>query len=314
MYDALSKQRKGTAWIVTSGAVTNAALLFTLYPQLVDHVAGLSIMGGGIGNFFTHAPMGRVVDRIQVSPRVWKEYPKGPPANMKPTELARLFRKLDLVVGADGMSDEQLGARLERQKQACGNWNNAAEFNIYCDPEAMQAICSNEDLAAKMTLIPLDVTHQVLADPQVLHLLSYGYDKSKKSDGPQKEKRSVLRQMYHELLIFFSKTYHEQFGMEEGPPLHDPVALFAALAPALFDDQDGERYDMYIECEGDKNSFHRKRQLKDSGELGRTVIRMTPVEGSGVRVPRTLDIDVFWMLLDLALSAADKDSPLNGVV
>lgn len=48
-----------TAWLVTTGPLTNAALLFATFPQLVDHLRGLSVMGGAIGSNFTNANLGK---------------------------------------------------------------------------------------------------------------------------------------------------------------------------------------------------------------------------------------------------------------
>lgn len=313
MYKALSATPRGTAWLVTSGALTNAALLFAVYPQLVEHLAGVSIMGGGIGNFFTHAPMGRFVDRVRLSPKVWQVFPKGPPDDLTSLDLARLFLKDGLVLDAGDLSIEELATRLDRQRRACGNWSSFAEFNIYCDPEAVQAIVSDRELAGKTTLIPLDVTHSVLAGESVVSLLSNGYERSStaaaEKDG--RVSRSKLRQMFHELLVFFSKTYHEQFGMVEGPPLHDPIAVVAALAPALFEDCGGERFNMYVCCDGEPNGFRWRRDFAESGELGRTVVSPVEQGQDAVRIPRTLDIDAFWMLIELALEAAEKVSPLD---
>ena len=57
---ALMEQPAGTAWVVATGALTNVALLFATFPEVVGHVKGLSIMGGAVGGGFTDAPMGRV--------------------------------------------------------------------------------------------------------------------------------------------------------------------------------------------------------------------------------------------------------------
>lgn len=59
MYDALMRYQ-GSTWLVATGALTNVALLFATYPELVTHIKGLSIMGGAIGSGFTDAPMGHV--------------------------------------------------------------------------------------------------------------------------------------------------------------------------------------------------------------------------------------------------------------
>ena len=55
---ALVEQPPGSAWLVATGALTNVALLFATFPELVTHIQGLSIMGGAIGGGFTEAPMG----------------------------------------------------------------------------------------------------------------------------------------------------------------------------------------------------------------------------------------------------------------
>lgn len=60
MREAVVGQAVGTAWVVATGALTNVALLFATFPELVERIAGLSIMGGAVGGGFTDAPMGRV--------------------------------------------------------------------------------------------------------------------------------------------------------------------------------------------------------------------------------------------------------------
>lgn len=60
IYKALKQQPPKTAWLVAVGALTNIALLFGAFPDLADHIAGLSIMGGAVGGGFTSAPMGKV--------------------------------------------------------------------------------------------------------------------------------------------------------------------------------------------------------------------------------------------------------------
>ena len=46
-----------------------------------------------------------------------------------------------------------------------GNITPAAEFNIYVDPEAAEVVLSS---GVPVTLLPLDVTHQVLNTPERL--------------------------------------------------------------------------------------------------------------------------------------------------
>lgn len=63
IHDALIAEQPGTAWLVATGALTNVAALFAKYPGLVDHICGLSIMGGAVGGGFTNAPLGTVLDK-----------------------------------------------------------------------------------------------------------------------------------------------------------------------------------------------------------------------------------------------------------
>ncbi len=58
MRDALMGEQG--AWLVATGALTNVAVLFRVFPELVGRVLGLSVMGGAVGGGFTGARMGRV--------------------------------------------------------------------------------------------------------------------------------------------------------------------------------------------------------------------------------------------------------------
>lgn len=60
MRDALLAEPKGTPWVIATGTLTNVALLFATFPEVVNHIQGLSIMGGAVGNGFTDVPMSRI--------------------------------------------------------------------------------------------------------------------------------------------------------------------------------------------------------------------------------------------------------------
>ncbi|KAL2826849.1 Inosine/uridine-preferring nucleoside hydrolase domain-containing protein [Aspergillus cavernicola] len=60
MRDALMAQPEGTPWVIATGTLTNVALLFATFPEVTTHIKGLSIMGGGVGNGFTDAPMSKL--------------------------------------------------------------------------------------------------------------------------------------------------------------------------------------------------------------------------------------------------------------
>jgi uridine nucleosidase len=59
MREALLAQPPKAAWLVATGPLTNAALLFATFPEVTDHIAGLSIMGGAVGGGFTEAKNGK---------------------------------------------------------------------------------------------------------------------------------------------------------------------------------------------------------------------------------------------------------------
>ncbi|KAL2043094.1 hypothetical protein N7G274_004154 [Stereocaulon virgatum] len=246
MRHALISQPEGTTWLVATGALTNVALLFATFPEMVQHINGLSVMGGAIGNGFTDAPMGQVRGE---------------------------------------------GVRF-------GNSTKYAEFNIYCDPESARSIFSNPKLAAKTTLITLDLTHQVLANLEVQQLLAG--DPLAPLSTPN---HLNLRQMFHQILIFFAHTYRDVYGLSKGPPLHDPLAVAILLdgqSEVLnFDDCGGERWHVNVVTDGLHSDLDSER-----GEVGRTVI--TRAEEGGVRIPSRVDVHRFWVLVDQCMQRAEQ--------
>lgn len=100
------------------------------------------------------------------------------------------------------------------------------------------------------------------------------------------------------------------FGIMEGPPLHDPLAVAAVLTGAgkhemPFYDADPvtgsrERYEVTVVTDGTIEEAH--AGLK---ETGRTVVRLLPPGEEGVRIPRGLDIPKFWNVLEECMERAD---------
>ncbi|PHH50329.1 Uridine nucleosidase [Ceratocystis fimbriata CBS 114723] len=257
MYNALIATPKGTAYLVATGPQTNAAALFEKYPDLAEHMAGFSLMGGAVGDGFTKAILGEV----------------------------------------DG-------------KERIGNWSPYAEFNILVDPEAAASLFLNPVLAEKTTLIPLDLTHQVLATDEIQKTLLYGKESPAARVIPGKGK-TILRTMLVELLLFFAETYADIFGITDGPPLHDPLAVAIALIGTddeipFYDyrpndsSKTPERFRVTVVTDGSYED------AKDGvAQTGRTIVEPLPSGVSGVRIPRGLDIEKFWAEIATCIDRAD---------
>lgn len=259
MRRALMAEEKGKAWLVATGALTNVAALVRDYPNLVEHIAGLSIMGGAVGGGFTSAQMGTV---------------------------------------------NGSGERF-------GNHTPYAEFNIYCDPDSAQQVFSNTALAAKTTLIPLDLTHQFLATSQVQMRLLFGYGSTSTAE-PTLASTSPVRRLFFEILNFFAKTYADVFGLKAGPPTHDPLAVAAAFRPDLFHcNMDGrqegdqtERFNVQVITEGEHGSS--EEILNGPSQCGRTIVTaVAPAETGGVKIPRGLETMDLWSLIEGCLRHAE---------
>ncbi|KAH6633158.1 Inosine/uridine-preferring nucleoside hydrolase domain-containing protein [Boeremia exigua] len=255
MYRALIATPPNTAWLVSTGTLTNIGLLFQQYPDLAGHLKGLSIMGGAVGHQFTDAPMGKV----------------------------------------------------QGEGERFGNWTAYAEFNIYCDPEASAFIFAHPVLRPKTTLVPLDLSHLVLGTQSVRRSLLYGRAAATHTDTPTDTPRtpSTLRALFAQIMSFFAGTYATVFSLTAGPPLHDPLAVAAAIYPELFDDRGGERFRVDVVTAG----VHSLVQ-SEVGELGRTKVTPLPPGEGGCRIPRAVDLERFWGLVEDGLARADAVSPL----
>ena len=210
-------------------------------------------------------------------------------------EVASHIRGLSIMGGAIGhdfthvpLGSSFINSAGETQTRI-GNHTPYAEFNIWCDPEAAQSLFSNPVLNPKTVLIPLDVTHQAFATKAEQDLVLHG-------TFSRRSRPSNVRRMYHDLLMFFAKTYADVFGLKDGPPLHDPVAVAVLMHDCAdasmrikFDDNGGERWDVEVELAGE--------------EIGRTNIKLAK---GGILIPRTLDLKHFWRVLNECLDMVDE--------
>jgi uridine nucleosidase len=237
MRKVLMATQEKTAWLAAIGPLTNVALLFATYPEVANHIKGLSVMGGAIGNNFA-----------QVS--------------------------LDPAAVENGDTTLPQG------------FTPYAEFNIWCDPESARSVFRNSILSPKTVLIPLDLTRQARVGAEVRQRLLNG-----------EHGATRLRMIFHELIMFYGNSYANKTGITSGPPLHDALAIAAllfnhadiALKIDIFDN-DREKWNIDVVLEGE--------------QIGRTVI--TPSIEQGSMVPRSMNIDKFWEVLDQCMARADE--------
>lgn len=101
-----------------------------------------------------------------------------------------------------------------------GNVTPYAEFNFFVDPHATRHVV--REFASKILLAPLNVTHTVLANDQV------------------RSEVGLHLKFFEQLLDFSNKTNPDG---TDGPPVHDPVAVFIALGAIDEEDyHDGVEY------------------------------------------------------------------------
>jgi purine nucleosidase len=102
---------------------------------------------------------------------------------------------------------------------AGGNVTAAAEFNIYCDPQAAAAVF---DSKLTMTVVPLDVTNQLTLTYDALNQLP--------------DLTTKAGRLLRHVLPFAFRTHRQILGLE-GVLVHDAVALAAATHRELFQTQ-----------------------------------------------------------------------------
>lgn len=98
-----------------------------------------------------------------------------------------------------------------------GNITPAAEFNIYVDPEAADVVMRS---GVPITMLPLDVTHQIQSTPERLAAIKAIGNRS--------------GQAIYDMLTFSESFDLHKYGWA-GAPLHDPTVIAYLLQPDLFE-------------------------------------------------------------------------------
>jgi inosine-uridine nucleoside N-ribohydrolase len=155
--------------------------------------------------------------------------PSLPPARTKPVAQDAVDFLAKRVAGATLVATgpltnvaELLARRTERPDRivlmggaiAEGNFTPAAEFNVWCDPEAAQRVFAS---GLDVTMIGLDVTHKAILDPSTAETI---------------RATGRIGAFVAELNEFFSRYHRETYGWN-GAPIHDAVAVAHVIQPGL---------------------------------------------------------------------------------
>ena len=109
-----------------------------------------------------------------------------------------------------------------------GNTTPSAEFNILEDPDAAHIVMQ---CGRPLTIVPLDVTHQVLVSKDRLEQLP--------------ELNTPIGTAVVGMMEFFNRFDSEKYG-SDGAPLHDPCTIAYLLKPELFE---GKMCNVEVETE-----------------------------------------------------------------
>lgn len=200
-----------------------------------------------------------LIDTVRAHPGEVLLIPTGPLTNVAlalrlAPDILPLIPRIALMGGAAGQ----------------GNTTASAEFNILADPEAAHVVFAS---GIPITMCGLDLTHQALADSEVLRRL-HALD-------------TPVGRAAAGWLAFFGQSYRREAGFPY-PPVHDVCAVIAVAHPECI-----EAVPMYVTIE-----------LRGEHTAGRTVCdnRGRPHPPANVDVAMHLDRSRFWDIVLEALS------------
>ena len=102
-----------------------------------------------------------------------------------------------------------------------GNITPAAQFNVYFDPFAAKGVLESKG-DVPLTMIPLDLTHDVVAHNDVFEEL--------------KNQKKPFGDAIYQMLKQYQQMYWKAYGEDQfpWPPVHDPAVIFYILEPKYF--------------------------------------------------------------------------------
>jgi len=144
-----------------------------------------------------------IADRVAAADRPVTLVPTGPLTNVARYLAAHGPAGIERIVLMGGSIAE-------------GNVTPAAEFNVWCDPEAAAQVLGS---GLDVTMVGLDATHKAILGPAAEERL--------RAAGP-------IGSFVAELNVFFSRYHAETYGWE-GAPIHDAVAVAHVIRPGLLE-------------------------------------------------------------------------------
>ena len=90
------------------------------------------------------------------------------------------------------------------------------------------------DFPVRKTMIPINITHQVILTRSMHARLLSPHTQHLDSSEPGPKPLTPLRHTLSTLLTYFADTYKATFGFEDGPPLHDALTIAYIARPELF--------------------------------------------------------------------------------
>ncbi len=178
--------------------------------QHAPDIHGESGLGGPVLPELTRRPAGHdavrfIVDTVRQTGDVWL-VAVGPLTN-----VALALRE------APDLASKLAGISIMGGSTGPGNRTQAAEFNIWADPEAAQMVFAS---GVPLIMCGLNVTHQfMIFEADVAQIRALG---------------NPAASFAADLLGFYGQAYADAFfGRAEGP-LHDPCAVLALTHPELF--------------------------------------------------------------------------------